>query len=642
MHRAIRVLILAVLGAAASVVSGQTVYFVNASAPPGGDGLSWATAFQHPQQGLDAFPVGSAEIWVAAGTYYPTTRISPPDPRTATFVMRNRRSLYGGFAGNETSRVQRDPAANPTIFSGDIGELEDPSDNAFHVVYAVGDDHTTILDGVIVRDGDAGATIQVGAGLWGDGTSMQIRNCIFEDNRAQYQGAAVYFRGSGNPVVADTLFRDNIAADWGGAVSCKSARALFIRCTFQDNVGGPGGGALRLDGGNFELVDCAFIGNEALVGAGLSTDRVRHLVMSGCTFERNIGWAGNAAASLHLFQQSTIEYCTFVENVALAGDGGALTVDAEEPVWIQNCTFERNEAARDGGAIYGRLSGGGIFGCLIVDNTAGGSGGGIYINPWAASPILACTFYGNSAGALGGGCFNAGPRFDAQSLDCIYWANTDSTGSGEDAQLAGAYGQPFANSCTIQGWSGSWSGSYNNGFDPLFVDATSGDFALSPGSPCIDSGDSNTLPPEPLIDARRQPRYVDDPATPDTGFGPPPLIDRGAIEFQATARPLVLSVSGSCPQGSAMLITCAGATPHSQVAILFAASAGETYIPQGYPCQGIMLGLSDQRLTVVLAERSDDQGSLARLIFVPREACIGSLQALDLRYCRTSNVVPLD
>src|SRR5436190_492626 len=61
--------------------------YVDTSAPPAGDGLSWATAFQDLQAALTLArntPGLADEIWVADGTYKPTT--NPNDP-TARFEL---------------------------------------------------------------------------------------------------------------------------------------------------------------------------------------------------------------------------------------------------------------------------------------------------------------------------------------------------------------------------------------------------------------------------------------------------------------------------------------------------------------------------------------------------------------------------
>jgi PKD repeat protein len=68
------------------------------------------------------------------------------------------------------------------------------------------------------------------------------------------------------------------------------------------------------------------------------------------------------------------------------------------------------------------------------------------------------------------------------------------------------------------------------------VDPAGGDFALQAGSPAIDSADSSVAN-WPATDAAGRAR-VDDPATPNTGAGPVPYADRGALEFPALGVPL--------------------------------------------------------------------------------------------------------
>ena len=97
---------------------------------PSGSGC-WATAYTDLQAALAAAASGD-EIWVAAGTYQPTATAD----RTISFAMKNGVAVYGGFDGTETTRSERDPVANVTILSGDIGTPGVSNDNSYHVVTA--------------------------------------------------------------------------------------------------------------------------------------------------------------------------------------------------------------------------------------------------------------------------------------------------------------------------------------------------------------------------------------------------------------------------------------------------------------------------------------------------------------------------
>src|SRR4051794_31523633 len=95
------------------------IIYVNKNALGANDGTSWADAYTNVQEALAATSVG--EIWVAKGTYYPDegTGIANND-RTASFNLKNNVALYGGFAGTETGRSQRNWKTNVTVFSGDL------------------------------------------------------------------------------------------------------------------------------------------------------------------------------------------------------------------------------------------------------------------------------------------------------------------------------------------------------------------------------------------------------------------------------------------------------------------------------------------------------------------------------------------
>ncbi len=66
-----------------------------------------------------------------------------------------------------------------------------------------------------------------------------------------------------------------------------------------------------------------------------------------------------------------------------------------------------------------------------------------------------------------------------------------------------------------------------------------GDLRLQGGSPCIDAGSNDAdldafapgVQPVAETDFDGNPRFLDDPGTPNSGNGTPPIVDMGAFEF---------------------------------------------------------------------------------------------------------------
>src|SRR5690606_16188369 len=97
------------------------------------DGTSWDRAYsaEQLQTAIDNAPDNS-QVWVAAGTYYPTRKVIGPYERHQSFQLKNGVAIYGGFPANPvkgTGMESRDWETNRTILSGDLGQQGDPDDN---------------------------------------------------------------------------------------------------------------------------------------------------------------------------------------------------------------------------------------------------------------------------------------------------------------------------------------------------------------------------------------------------------------------------------------------------------------------------------------------------------------------------------
>jgi hypothetical protein len=195
----------------------RTVIYVDRDATgPTHDGTSWATAYTTLQEALDesnADGTTDYEIWVAEGVYYPDegSGHSADDPAEWFRIEWDNAQLYGGFAGDETDREERDWLAHLTVLSGDVDgdDLDDDGNgvaetwndvqgnNAYHVLYLDGETYepvsdATVIDGFAITAGNAAASgaAGVGGGLFcsgsgsGQACSPMLTNVTFSGNSA--------------------------------------------------------------------------------------------------------------------------------------------------------------------------------------------------------------------------------------------------------------------------------------------------------------------------------------------------------------------------------------------------------------------------------------------------------------------------
>jgi len=277
-----------------------TVY-VDQSANLAGTGDSWPTAYRHLQDALlDPTLTYGDQIYLAAGTYRPDRdeagRVTPAR-RTETFRLVSGVALYGGFPPGGGDFSQRDPNRYQTVFSGDIGQLDNHTDNTYHVLTGSAADPNTLLDGVAVTLGNADGPFphSCGAGLFIDRGDPTFKHCSFFSLQAD-DGAAIYC-DAGNPSFIDCSFLCNMAYTAGAVSNLNGARPRLSRCLFICNWALSRGGALYNRNSQVLISNCAFGSNRSVMnngGALICEDST--LILNFCTFSHNTAFLGLALA----------------------------------------------------------------------------------------------------------------------------------------------------------------------------------------------------------------------------------------------------------------------------------------------------------------------------------------------------------
>ncbi len=443
-------------------------HYVDQNAEGGNaDGSSWENAFADLQTALAAAEDGDT-IWVAAGTYYPTTGTD----RVISFELKDGVAMYGGFSGLEATVEERIPGAYQTILSGDIGTPGDPTDNTYQVIRSFANSATTLVDGFTIRDGqatfssNANETLNKGGGLYlavnnahltglpqfvnchfqnnravnggaiycqAEGP-MQVAspiliNCRFTNNRANIFGGAIYKKGFHGPsgfTVEGCSFEGNRAFVGGGAISVASPSGTmnFVGNNFRENICQGEGGAIHLDifagNGNLHFEDCLFLDNVAQVGGGFYYAYFGFSPMENFDFE--------------------FVDCQFENNLSEVTGGGAIMLQNfynHTALKLYRTSFRenrQNDTQSPGDAIHFALADGGsgmvdIQNCEFINNGIDKSAyGGLYINIGEqasfspqAEVMIANSLFAQNGGALG--LINGTGSLNTTIQNCTFHSN---------------------------------------------------------------------------------------------------------------------------------------------------------------------------------------------------------------------------
>ena len=276
------------------------IRYVKPTATGTGDGSSWDNASGDLQKMIDDLADNNVsqqagEVWVAAGTYKPQSQLISGMNYSASFRMRDGISVYGGFAGNETSKQERAKGTMPWDFTN-VTVLEAAyyesklawtnskwtvGSDSRHVVWFAPmsgeSDFTriTTLDGVTVQGGYAQGNTGLddfltdrGAGVYMDGANAYLSNCIVRENYATGNGGGVYLKNG--RVQTSLIYNNNADAD-GGAVYVEN-RGLVYRSMLTNNSALNGAGVYLYNGAEASSDD---------------PDHPEYLILSTCVVSNN-------------------------------------------------------------------------------------------------------------------------------------------------------------------------------------------------------------------------------------------------------------------------------------------------------------------------------------------------------------------
>lgn len=190
---------------------------------------------------------------------------------------------------------------------------------------------------------------------------------------------------------------------------------------------------------------------------------------------------------------SIIAGFTFTNGSGQGGLGGAVYVRSAMPIIAMN-TIVENNAENGGGAIYATLGVPTLIKNLFLRNNSDGQGGAIKLEASAAI-MLNNTFVGNETREEGAALY-AASGIGIQFINNIVAHNNSRRGAAVCAsrlfaQVTARYNDVWENE----------GGNYSNvqqgegaiSEDPLFINEEEDNYYLEEDSPCIDTGDPNSL-----------------------------------------------------------------------------------------------------------------------------------------------------
>ena len=292
-----------------------------------------------------------------------------------------------------------------------------------------------------------------------------------DDNGSYYTyGGGIYCENS-DPIIKDCIISDNIANQGGGGgIFCYNSSPRFFGCTISSNqTDDVGGGLYSRSESSPEFYNCTFFNNTAEFGGGCYLRNESTPVMVNVTFRQNTA----------------------------TNSGGGIVLKDDSDLQADSLYLINNDAGGLGGGLYINNADPSIIFSLIAGNSSS-SGGGVYIRNESTVNFTNITLSNNTSGLYGDGMYMRDGS-QVSLLNSVVWGNGDSPiyfrSEGDDVELNIAY-------CLIQDEEDgvisndngdvNWSGDILNE-EPYFCNSFAGNYYLRESSPCINAGADESL-----------------------------------------------------------------------------------------------------------------------------------------------------
>ncbi len=388
-----------------------SVVYVNAAAA-GGTGKTWATAFKNLPSALASITNTCTAVWVAKGTYQCGSGVELIDGV----------AIYGGFNGTETNLSQRNFLTNISILA--------PSTTNSAATKGIMVTATNLLNQPFVGSG-----VLDGFQLTANGVSTSIPALIVSN-------AA--------PIIQNCTFVSN---NFAVSIS-NSTGAYFYNCTFTNNTNS----SMAVQAStNLQLFNCQFLNGRGVAGLTLTNSAAG---LTNCVISSNT--VPNSQPIVASQSALIVQDCIISNNSgfsALSAYGGSV-------LSLNDSVVVGNVGTAASSAIYGSASAVNLLNDTVVNNSASGLTGGLWIGSGSASIV-----------------------------NTILWGNTTtlSDRTVEQAQMNLAGSAALANSI-IQGlfyYANSGPGLLS--YDPVFVNPAVGNYQLTSVSPAVGAGQTNGI-----------------------------------------------------------------------------------------------------------------------------------------------------